>query len=680
MLTWLRERDTLGERPVRRVAFREITPDGVRAAMASPRALDMDLVRAQQARRALDYLVGFHLSPVLWRKLPGSRSAGRVQSVALRLVCEREAEIEAFVPREYWTVEAGVMANAGGTFTVDLCGLDGAEASRLALESGAMAEAAAERIRAARFTVGTVENDELRRNPAPPFTTATLQQEASRKLGFDVRKTMRVAQALYEGVETRAGTEGLITYMRTAGTAMARSAAGAAREVVRERFGGDYLPGRVRGLRSGSGNPREAHEAIRPTEFARTPEALAGALGEDEARLYELIWRRALASRMAAARIARTRVALVSEGADIVLGASGAETAFDGFLRVYREEREEEDGDPDAPELRLPQMTEGERAFVGEVRTVQRFTRPPPRYTEAGLVRTLEQLGIGRPSTYAAIVGVLRDREYVVPHDRRFVPTERGRVATAFLGAFFADWVADGFTADLERDLDRIAAGGAEWTGVLGTFWTGFEAALAAAGELGRRDVRAAIAGALESFAFAGAESGGRRTCPACNEGTLTVKLGRRGPFVGCSRFPDCRHTRPLAAREGGPGDGEPAHLGDDPGSGLPITLRRGRYGLYVQRGEGTAGGKADTVAVPKTMPPESVTLDIARALLALPREVGIDPSTGKPITAGIGRYGPWVRHEGAYAAIPGDEDVLTIGLNRAVTLLAEKKARGRRR
>ena len=680
VLTWLSERGALGERAVQRVAFHEITPEGVRQAMAGPRALDMDLVRAQQARRALDYLVGFHLSPVLWRKLPGSRSAGRVQSVALRLVCEREAEIEAFVPREYWTVEAGVMADAGGTFTVELCGLDGAEAGRLALETGSMAEAAAARIRTARFTVGTVEHDELRRIPAPAFTTSSLQQEASRKLGFDVQKTMRVAQALYEGVETGAGAEGLITYMRTAGTAMARSAAGAAREVVRERFGGDYLPGRARAFRTGTGNAREAHEAIRPTEFARTPEALAGALGEDEAGLYELIWRRALASRMAAARIARTRVALVSEGADIVLGATGSETAFDGFLRVYREGREEEDEDPDGPDVRLPEMAEGERAFVGEGRTAQRFTRPPPRYTEAGLVRRLEMLGIGRPSTYAAIVGVLRDREYVVAHDRRFVPTERGRVATAFLGAFFADWVADGFTADLERELDRIAGGGAEWTGVLGTFWTDFEAALGKAGGLRRQDVRAAIAGALESFAFAGSQSGGGRRCPACGEGALTVKLGRRGPFVGCSRFPDCRHTRPLAAREGGPGDREPAHLGEDPGTGLAITLRRGRYGLYVQRGEDAAGGRADTVAVPKTMPPEAVTLDVARALLALPREVGIDPATGKPITAGIGRYGPWVRRGRTWAAIPADEDVLTVGLNRAVTLIAEKESAGGRR
>ena len=382
---------------------------------------------------------------------------------------------------------------------------------------------------------------------------------------------------------------------------------------------------------------------------------------------------------MAAARIDRVRVALASESADVVLSATGSETAFDGFLRVYREGRAEEDGADDGPDTGLPEMAEGERAFVGEVRTERHLTRPPQRYTEAGLVRTLEELGIGRPSTYAAIVVVLRDREYVVLHGGRFVPTERGRVATAFLGAFFADWVADGFTAELERNLDRIAGGDTEWTGVLGAFWTDFEAALGAAGELRRKDVRAAIADALESFAFGGADRGEGRRCPSCAEGALSLKLGRRGPFVGCSRFPDCRHTRPLAAREGGPpGDREPRPLGEDPGSGLAITLRRGRYGLYVQRGGGAAGGKAETVAVPKNLPPEAVTRDVARALLALPREVGVNPATGEPVTAGIGRYGPWVRHGRTYAAIPADEDVLTIDLNRAVTLIAEKEAAGR--
>ncbi len=672
VLTWLQERDAMGERPVRRVAFHEITPEAVRAAMASPREIDMDLVHAQQARRALDYLVGFHLTPVLWRKLPGSRSAGRVQSVALRLICEREAEIEAFVPRQYWTVEARVMAHAGGTFTARLSKLDGVALDRLALESGAMAHEAAGRIRSAAFHVEAVEQGRTRRSPTPPFTTSTLQQEASRKLGFGVRRTirtMRIAQALYEGVEVGDETVGLISYMRTDSVRMSQSAAGATRRIVRQRFGKDYLPGRSRTQRAVTGNAREAHEAIRPTDFARTPETLEDRIGADEARLYDLIWKRAVASRMAAARLDRVWVALASEAGDIALAASGSETTFDGFLRVYRD-----DGGDDADAV-LPEMAEGERAFVGDVRTVQRFTGPPPRYTEAGLVRRLEELGIGRPSSYGAIVGVLLDREYAVLHHRRFVPTERGRVVTAFLDAFFADWVAYGFTAGLERDLDRIAAGTAAWQGILGDFWGDFERALGAAGTLRRREVLAAIAGGLESFAFGGAEREGGRTCPECGEHELILKIGRRGPFVGCSGFPACRYSGPLAARAR-VGDREPERLGEEPETGLAITLRRGRYGFYVQMGEDTEDGKAATVAVPAGMAPDGVTLDVARGLLALPREVGINPASGKAITAGLGRFGPWLRNGRTYAAIPKDEDVLTIGLNRAVMLIAEKEAR----
>ena len=672
-LSWLRERGAIGGRPVRRVAFHEVTAEAVREAMASPREIDMDLVRAQQARRALDYLVGFNLSALLWRKLPGSRSAGRVQSVALRLICEREAEIEAFVPQEYWTVDAGVMAERG-SFTARLVRLDGAVLDRLALNTEAMAEEAAERIRRGDFRVVAADRGEVRRNPVPPFTTSTLQQEASRQLGFGVKKTMRVAQRLYEGIDLGGETAGLITYMRTDSVAMSRAATGAVRRLVRGEFGRDWLPLGPRAFRSGTHNAQEAHEAIRPTEFSRTPEALAGRIGEDEAGLYGLIWKRAVASQMAAARLDRVTVELAAETDDVVLSAAGSTTVFDGFLRVYREGRDD-DGTDGEDETRLPEMMEGERVFVSEVRPERRLTRPPPRYTEAALVRALEELGIGRPSTYAAIVGVLQEREYVVLLGRRFVPMERGRVVTAFLEEYFAPWVAYGFTDNLEKDLDRVARGDAAWKGVLHGFWGAFEAALHEAGSLGRAEVRAAVEVALGTYLFGAPGTAGERPCPSCAGGRLTLKFGRYGAFVGCSSYPDCRFRRPLAAglQEGHGGTSEPKRIGVDPATGLELTLRMGRYGLFVQRGEDAGEDRAARGSVPKGMAPDDVTLDLALALLALPRTVGVHPGTGKTILAGIGRYGAWLKHGTAYVALPEDEDVLTVGLNRAVTLIAAK-------
>ena len=673
VLAWLRERGALGDRPVRRVVFYEVTAEAVRAAMANPREIDMDLVRAQQARRALDYLVGFNLSAVLWRKLPGSRSAGRVQSVALRLICEREAEIEAFVPQEYWTVDASVMAERG-SFTARLVRLDGTALDRLALGTEAVAEEAAGRIRKGPFRVAALERGEVRRNPAPPFTTSTLQQEASRKLGFGVKKTMRVAQRLYEGVDLGGETAGLITYMRTDSVAMSRTATGGVRRVIREAFGRDYLPHRARVFRAGSPNAHEAHEAIRPTEIPRTPESLAGRLGADEAGLYDLIWKRAVASQMAGARLDRVRVELVSETGDVVLSAAGSAIMFDGFLRVYREGRDDEGADGE-DEARLPEMAEGERLFVSEVRPERRFTRPPPRYTEAALVRALEELGIGRPSTYAAIVSVLQEREYVVLLGRRFVPMERGRVVTAFLEAYFAPWVAYDFTDSLEKDLDRVARGDAAWKGVLHGFWGAFEAALGAAGELGRAEVRAAVEVALGTYLFGAPGTAGERPCSSCAGGRLALKFGRYGAFVGCTNYPDCRYRRPLAAglQEGQGSTGEPKRIGVDPATGEELTLRMGRYGLFVQRGEDVGEARAARGSVPKGMAPDEVTLDLARALLALPRVVGVHPGTGETILAGIGRYGAWLKHGGIYVALPEDEDVLSVGLNRAVTLIAAK-------
>ena len=667
VLEWLRGRGALEGKAVRRAVFHEITPEAVREAMARPRGIDMDLVRAQQARRALDYLVGFHLSALLWRKVRGGRSAGRVQSVALRLLCAREAEIEGFEPEEYWTVEADVMAERGGSFAARLAKLDGEELDRGRLGAEAAARAV-ERIVAGVFRVAALEREEARRDPVPPFITSTLQQETSRRLGFGVRRTMRLAQTLYEGVELDGAAAGLITYMRTDSVAMAKSAATAARKVVRERFGADFLPAKARALRSRARKAQEGHEAIRPTDFSRTPESLAGRIAEDQANLYALIWQRAVASQMAAARLDRARVEIASESGDVALEATGSRIVFEGFLRVWREGGDEDGGALES-ERPLPEMAQDERAFVAEARPERRFTRPPRRYTEAGLVRRLEELGIGRPSTYASVVGVLRERGYAVLYRRRFVPTERGRVVTAFLETWFARWVADGFTGEMEADLDRVAGGAAAWKGVLRGFWGDFAGALERAGGLKREDVRAAVESALETWLFGPVGRAERRSCPACAGGTLTLKFGRYGPFVGCSRYPACRYTRPLARDPADDGAGSVA-LGNDPETGLALTLRSGRYGRYVQLGEDGKGPKAARGTVPMAMEAREITPEVARALLDLPRAVGTHPDTGKPILAGIGRYGPWLKHGAAYVPLPEDEDVLAIGLNRAVMLV----------
>ena len=684
VVTWLRERDAIGERPVRRVVFHEVTPDAVREAMARPRDIDMDLVNAQQARRALDYLVGYGLSRVLWRKLPGGRSAGRVQSVALRLVCAREAGIEVFAPQEYWTVDAEVAGSTGSPFTARLSRLDGVMLDKLTLDGKAAAQRAAQRIRDGDFRVEGLAPGTVRRTPTPPFTTSTLQQDASRRLGFGVRKTMQIAQALYEGIDVGGETVGLITYMRTDSVALSKTAVSEARRIVRKSFGAQYLPRKARVFRARSGNEQEAHEAIRPIDFGRTPEALADRLDADEARLYELVWKRALASQMTAARLDRVEVEAASKTGDIVLAAAGSAMAFDGFLRVYREAADEEPADDEDRDRRLPELGIGEALRIGDVRAERHVTGPPPRYTEAGLVRRLEELGIGRPSTYAAIVSVLQERDYVVLLNRRFVPLERGRVVTAFLEAFFDTWVAYGFTNRLEQDLDRIARGGMAWKGMLHGFWGAFHGALEEAGTLERETVLAAVEGRLEGFLFGQGDGPERRTCPACGEGELELRLGRYGPFVGCRNYPECGFRRRLAAGDDADYVG-PKQLGTEPGSGLAVTLRRGPNGYYVQMGESGGGAKPARASVPKAMAADEITLDIARSLLALPREVGVHPESGGTILAGIGRYGPWVRHGDTYASIGEGDDVLTVGLNRAVVLLAEKavwqsRSRGRKR
>ncbi len=664
---------------VKRVVFTEITRGAVREAMAHPRDLDMNLINAQQARRALDYLVGFTLSPVLWRKLRGAKSAGRVQSVALRLVCERELEIEAFKPREYWTIAVTLVTAEEAEFTARLVALGGKTLGKYDLGDEAAALAAKAAIEAGRFAVERIETKPVGRNPKPPFTTSTLQQEASRKLGFGARTTMQVAQRLYEGVDVDGETTGLITYMRTDGVHIANEAMAACRAVIAERFGAAFVPEAPRRYKNPAKNAQEAHEAIRPTDLARTPERAARHLDGDGRRLYELIWKRTVASQMASARLERTSFHIASGDGQVGLRATGTVVVFPGFLKLYEEGRDDRaDGDEDE-ERRLPRVAEGEALGRKAVRERQHFTEPPPRYTEATLVKRLEELGIGRPSTYASILSVLQDREYVRLEKRRFVPEDRGHLVTAFLTSFFQRYVEYDFTADLENTLDDVSAGRVDWKAVLGEFWKAFNGAVGDAQELTGRQVIDALDDILGRHLFRSDDPAVEpRRCPTCGEGRLSLKLGRYGAFIGCSNYPDCRHTRPLTAAADAGADEGPRELGADADSGLEVSLRKGPYGYYVQLGAASAEDKPKPkrVTLPDFLAPDQVDLATALALLALPRVVGPHPESGKPISAGVGRYGPYLEHDGNYARLPRDENVLTLGLNRAVALLAETKGR----
>jgi DNA topoisomerase I len=674
VLELLKQRRALGKADVQRVVFNAITKNAVLEAMKHPRGINEELVDAYLARRALDYLVGFTLSPVLWRKLPGARSAGRVQSVALRLIVEREAEIEAFRPQEYWTVDADVRTNAGG-FGARLTHLDSKKLDKLALGSEGDAKRAVDMIRAQAFRIGSVESKPVKRHPAPPFITSTLQMEASRKLGFNAKHTMRIAQQLYEGVDIGGDTVGLITYMRTDGLDVAPEAISEARHVIGHQYGKRYLPGAPRTYVSKLKNAQEAHEAIRPTSFARRPEAIARRLDADQAKLYELIWKRALASQMESAELERTTVDVVSPDSKITLRATGSVTLFDGFLTLYQEGKDDEKDEDGA---HLPRVKDGESAAIEQVKPDQHFTEPPPRYSEATLVRKLEELGIGRPSTYASILSTLRDRAYVRMERNRFVPDDKGRIVTTFLTNFFGRYVEYGFTADLEEKLDEVSAGELDWKQLLRDFWRDFSAAIGETKELKISDVIDALDEVLGPHLFVPVDGEDPRVCPTCGNGRLSLKLGRFGAFVGCSNYPDCRYTRKLGQSAEQASSEQPRELGHDPETGEPITLRTGRFGPYVQRGDGDKPARG---SIPKGIDASAVELDYALKLLSLPREIGKHPETGEPIVANFGRFGPYVQHQKTYASLESAEDVFTVGINRAVTLLAEKKAnpRGRR-
>jgi DNA topoisomerase-1 len=678
VLEVLRHKKALKDQKIERVVFNAITKQAVLEAMKAPRAIDVALVDAYLARRALDYLVGFTLSPVLWRKLPGARSAGRVQSVALRLVCEREREIETFVAREYWSITARLATPRKEEFEARLSGADGKKITRLSVGTAEEAKAFRAALDAAAFRVRSVEAKPVRRHPQPPFTTSTLQQEASRKLGLAPARTMQIAQRLYEGVDVGGETVGLITYMRTDGVDMAPEAVAATRAAIAKQFGPKYLPGVPRKYTTKAKNAQEAHEAIRPTDPARHPREAARHLDGEQAKLYELIWTRTVASQMESAELERTTADIEAQAGGRVLDltATGTVVKFDGFLTLYREGKDDEDEDEES--RRLPAMNAGEGLDRREITTTQHFTEPPPRYSEASLVKRMEELGIGRPSTYAAVLAVLRDREYVKLEKKRLVPEDKGRLVTAFLESFFKRYVEYDFTADLEEKLDEVSAAEIDWKEVLRAFWQDFHAAVEATRDLRVSQVLDALDEMLTAHIFPPREDGtDPRLCPTCGTGRLSLKMGKFGAFIGCSNYPDCRHTRPLTGDAAPEGDGKRV-IGLDPESGEEVTVRTGRFGTYLQLGEGKDGEKPKRSSLPKGLAPADVDLETALKLLALPREVGRHPEDGEPILAGIGRYGPYVQHGRTYANIEDGDDILAIGLNRAVTLIAEKQSKGR--
>ena len=662
--------------PVSRVVFNAITKSAVTEAMKNPRQVDGPLVDAYLARRALDYLVGFNLSPVLWRKLPGAKSAGRVQSVCLRIIVEREMEIEAFRNQEYWTVKALLQSPRGQTFEARLTTLAGKKLDKFDLGNATQAEMAVQAINSRDLVIQSVEAKPATRNPSPPFMTSTLQQEASRKFGMGAKQTMSVAQRLYEA--------GLITYMRTDGIDMAPEAVVDARDAIKAKFGADYLPDQPRIYKNKAKNAQEAHECIRPTEMSVGTED-AKITDTDQRKLYDLIYKRTIASQMAAARLERTVVDITSADAQVVLRANGQVMVFDGFIAIYEEGKDDSVVDDD--DKRLPQLAEGEKATKKSVDPEQHFTQPPPRYTEATLVKRMEELGIGRPSTYASIVTTIQDRGYVEKDKNRLVPQDKGRLVTAFLTNYFRKYIGYDFTADLENQLDEVSAGNADYKKVLSQFWRDFSAAIAETADLRITEVLEKINEVLEPHLFPPTEDGSDpRLCPNCGAGRLSMRTARAGgAFIGCSNYPECRYTRafgppdPEAEASAIPPEGK--LLGTDEGD--DIRIFKGRFGPYAQRGEVTEDNKKPPrQGIPADWEPEDVTLDQALMLLSLPRELGPHPEDGVAVWANIGRYGPYLKHAestshrgGTNANLETIDDVWTVGMNRAVQLLAEKVA-----
>ncbi|MDE1901801.1 MAG: type I DNA topoisomerase [Alphaproteobacteria bacterium] len=701
ILEVLRAKGLAKSADIKRVTFNEITKKTVTDAIAHPRDIDQNLVDAYMARRALDYLVGFSLSPVLWRKLPGSKSAGRVQSVALRLICERESEIEKFKAQEFWTIEATFLTGGNQSIPAHLTHLNGKKLDKFALQTESDAQAALSLLNQLSYKVAAIEKKQSRRNPYPPFTTSTLQQEASRKLGMGATRTMRTAQHLYEGVDIGGETVGLITYMRTDGVALSGEAIASARDVIAQDFGANYVPDAPRIYKSTAKNAQEAHEAIRPTDLRRRPDQMSRYLDGEQLALYTLIWQRTMASQMASAVLDQVAVDIAGTGNAGMFRATGSVVVFDGWLKVYQES-EDDDKKPDSDgygNVRLPAVNENDALNKKEIKPEQHFTQPPPRFSEASLVKRLEELGIGRPSTYASIMQVLQDRDYVRLDKKRFIPEDRGRIVTTFLENFFRHYVEYDFTADLEEKLDDISGGQIAWKKVLREFWLGFSDAIGKTKDLKISDVIDALDATLSDHFFPAKPDGSDpRACPACHAGRMGLRLGKFGAFLGCSNYPTCRNTRPLsvsAAGEGQPQMIAPRELGADPATGLPVSARVGPYGAYVQLGPAPVAPEAiaedvaedgkkkkkkkksdapkpKRVSLPKGVDPNLIDLDTALKWISLPRDIGKHPESGEMISAGVGRFGPYIKMGSQYKSLAADDDVLSVGLNRAVVLLAE--------
>lgn len=696
----LQEQKSLANKPFSRVVFHEITKKAILKAVENPRPLDDKLIEAYLARRALDYLVGFNLSPVLWRKLPGSRSAGRVQSVALRIITDREAEIEKFVPQEYWSVIGLFEGSASKQpFEARLTHLDGNKLTKFSIGSEAEAKTAVKAIEASQYAVSSVETKETKRNPTAPFTTSTLQQEAARKLRFGAKRTMQLAQKLYEGINLKGETVGLITYMRTDAVTVSKEAIEGTRHLISRQYGDAYLPKSERVYKSKAKNAQEAHEAIRPTDVTRSPDTIKAALNDDEFRLYELIWKRMVASQMESARFNQLTIDISSTDQKITFRATGSTLIFDGFLTLYEEGKDTQD---DEKNQRLPAVVKGEDTELQKITPNQHFTQPPPRFTEASLVKRLEELGIGRPSTYASIMSTLLDRNYVRLEKRQLIPEGLGRVVTTFLVHYFQKYLEYDFTAELEEQLDDIADGDENWEKALVEFWQPFKAAVDETSPLRVGEVIDHLNEELAPFLFPKVDGiDDPRKCLACDDGQLSLKLGRFGAFVGCSNYPECNFTKQLgkanANEDAGEADAASAAasmakfetkvLGQDPESGMDITLRKGPYGFYYQWGEATGKGKAKTkpkrVALAKGKSPDDASLEDALDVGALPKSLGNHPETNEEIILGVGRYGPYVKYQGKFVSIPKDRDHLKVTLDDAVEIIAkapEKKPRGRKK